>query len=187
MRRTGFTLVELMVVVAIIGILASVAIPTFMRFQLRAKSVEASVNLQAIGKAEESFYAEYGIYVSAPVPVPAAIPGAMKVPWTGSTGFDAIGWEPEGTVHFQYVVNADSAGGPVGSPARFTAEAASDLDENGQPSFFAYVKPLDGASSGIAGMLPGSTCLATGVISAGGGGVLSIAGPCDTSSGHSRF
>lgn len=180
-------MIELMVVVAIIGILASVAIPAFMRFQMRAKSAEAGVNLQAIGKAEESYYAEYGSYVSAPVPVPAAIPGTMKVPFTGSAGFAELGWEPEGTVHFQYVVNADDAGSGTGSPIRFTAEAASDLDENGQPSFFGYVKPIDGAGSGIAGMLPGSTCLATGVFSGGTIGAFSIAGPCDTSSGQSRF
>ena len=50
------------------------AIPAFMRFQLRAKSSEAGVNLQAISKTEESYFAEFGTYVSVPMPTPATIP-----------------------------------------------------------------------------------------------------------------
>ncbi|HJO22533.1 MAG TPA: prepilin-type N-terminal cleavage/methylation domain-containing protein, partial [Myxococcota bacterium] len=64
-RRGGFTLIELMIVVAIIGILAAIAIPNFLRFQLKAKSSEGKTNLAAIRTAEESYYAEYGYYVSA--------------------------------------------------------------------------------------------------------------------------
>ncbi len=63
-QRGGFTLIELMIVVAIIGILAAIAIPNFLRFQLKAKSSEGKVNLAAIRTAEESYYAEYGGYVS---------------------------------------------------------------------------------------------------------------------------
>jgi prepilin-type N-terminal cleavage/methylation domain-containing protein len=185
MRRSGFTLIELMVVVVIIGVLSTVAIPAFMRFQLRAKSVEAGVNLQAIAKAEESYYAEYGTYVSAPVPVPATIPGSMKAGWPGSLGFATLGWEPEGAVHFQYALYADSPDG-TNALVRFTVEAAGDLDADGQPSFFGYVRPLDGAG-GISGMLPGTTCTGAGVVSGGGVGTFSTAGPCDTSSGQSIF
>jgi prepilin-type N-terminal cleavage/methylation domain-containing protein len=185
MRRSGFTLIELLVVVSIVGILSTVAIPAFMRFQMRSKAVEAGVNLQAIGKAEESFFAEYGTYVSAPVPVPPAIPGSMKVAWPGGAAFGTLGWAPEGSVHFQYAVYADAAGG-MDALVRFTAEAAGDLDSNGLPSFFAYVKPIGGLG-GIAGMIPGTTCLGTGVFAGGSGGAYSIPGPCDTASGQSRF
>ena len=186
MQRSGFTLIELMVVVVIIGVLSTVAIPAFMRFQMRAKSVEAGVNLQAISKAEESYYAEYGTYVSAPAPVPATIPGSMKASFTSTPGFAALGWEPEGAVHFQYAVYADA---PDLSSAliRYTAEAASDLDSDLQPSFFGYVKPADGAGFGISGMLPGTTCTGAGVVSGGSTSTLSTAGPCDTSSGQSVF
>jgi type IV pilus assembly protein PilA len=46
----GFTLIELMIVVAIIGILAAVAIPAFMEYMKKSKSSEASLNLNKIGK-----------------------------------------------------------------------------------------------------------------------------------------
>ncbi len=47
-NRKGFTLVELMIVVAIIGILAAIAIPNFLNFRLKAKTSEAKSNLGAI-------------------------------------------------------------------------------------------------------------------------------------------
>lgn len=63
-RQDGFTLVELMVVVAIIGLLSAVAIPNFQKYQARAKTSEAKLQLSAIYTAESSFFADYNIYAS---------------------------------------------------------------------------------------------------------------------------
>jgi type IV pilus assembly protein PilA len=56
--RRGFTLIELMIVVAIIGILAAIAIPNFIRFQARSKQGEAKSNLRALFTAQRSYYQE---------------------------------------------------------------------------------------------------------------------------------
>lgn len=66
MRRTpaGFTLIELMIVVAIIGILASIAIPAYQRMTCRAKQGEAKSALKAIYVAEESYRGEYDTYLA---------------------------------------------------------------------------------------------------------------------------
>jgi type IV pilus assembly protein PilA len=56
--RKGFTLIELMIVVAIIGILAAIAIPNFIKFQARSKQSEAKTNLKALFQAEKSYFAE---------------------------------------------------------------------------------------------------------------------------------
>src|SRR4051812_3149610 len=60
----GFTLIELMIVVAIIGILAAIAIPNFIRFQARSKQSEAKANLKALFTAEKAFFQENDRYSS---------------------------------------------------------------------------------------------------------------------------
>jgi len=60
--ESGFTLVELMIVVAIIGVLSAVAVPNFKKYQAKAKTSEAKVQLAAAYTAEQAFYGDFGMY-----------------------------------------------------------------------------------------------------------------------------
>ena len=78
--NAGFSLVELMVVVAIIGILASVAMPQFQRFTYKARLTEAKAGLTGLYTAEKAFQSEWGEYDSR---------------------FGVVGYGPEGKYFFK--------------------------------------------------------------------------------------
>ena len=58
-RSAGFTLIELMIVVAIVGILAAISIPALSKWVARAKQAEAKSNLTGIYTAEMTYFTEY--------------------------------------------------------------------------------------------------------------------------------
>jgi type IV pilus assembly protein PilA len=154
-NKRGFTLIELMIVVAIIGILAAIAIPNFIRYQLRSKTAEARTNIGGIKTNQESFRSSEDNYANVATITPAALPGTVKAAWENNpcpstcnrtmtddcTEFTCIGFEPSGLVYYQYesvqriATNADTA--------EFCVAAQADLDGDANNGSFEYQSSND--------------------------------------------
>ncbi len=151
-RARGFTLIELMIVVAIIGILASVAIPAFINYQLTSKRAEAYANLGALAKVQKSYYAEFSGYVGVvaePLGATGLPPTTIKRDSDGiAAAFSDVGWVPDGDVFFDYdtvTSIADPSRCPTCTAGEcFTAAAYGDLDGDGNLSVVMYAQS-DGA------------------------------------------
>jgi type IV pilus assembly protein PilA len=96
--KKGFTLIELMIVVAIIGILAAIAIPNFLRFQAKSKQSEAKGNLGGIFTAEVAYQGERNFFGN----------------------FAEIAWAPTGTARYTY-----QSGAIIAPNANYTAWMAT--------------------------------------------------------------
>ena len=96
----GFTLIELMIVVAIIGIIAAIAIPNFLTYQAKTKQTEARTNLGIIFSAQVSYFGENDFFAS-------------------SVG--TLGWVPIGTTRYAYSIIGSSS-------THFTSRATGNID-----------------------------------------------------------
>ncbi len=111
-NEKGFTLIELMIVVAIIGILAAVAIPNFLRYQAQSSQSEARVLLSGIYTSEVAFFAQNNAYVNAT--------GAGATLWSTLLGF-----QPAATPQY-YTLLVPAGTAPVGSA--WSAQATGNID-----------------------------------------------------------
>ena len=87
-RRAGFTLLELLVVVAIVGILAMIAYPSYQRYVVRAKRVQAQAVLWDVMQQQERYYTQHNRYVAFAFGA-AAPPENLFATWSGNQPADS--------------------------------------------------------------------------------------------------
>jgi type IV pilus assembly protein PilA len=117
-NQKGFSLTELMIVVAIIGILATIAIPNFLRYQAKAKQTEAKSNLVALHTAQIAYFAENNGYIDDFNSIGFGVSGSSQR-YFYKLGNASLGTLPPGCTD----PNADNV-----SALAFTAVAVGNID-----------------------------------------------------------
>jgi prepilin-type N-terminal cleavage/methylation domain-containing protein len=159
-RTEGFSLIELMIVVAITGILAAIAIPTFTDYINKSRTSEATSFLGVIKLRQEAFRSEFGQYLECGGRTtlsgldtldanyaPRTAPDAVSVGWVPNACFAALSASPDGAVRFIYswvAGNPTNFGGSgvgaalgIGTADHyFVAQGRGDLDEDGNLCVF---------------------------------------------------
>ncbi len=150
-------MIELMIVVAIIGILAAVAVPAFLKYIRRSKTTEAILVVRKIYDGEVAYFREDHVTISgvrassqfvSAGPLPSAAPQSKRV-WVNwdTPDWQALNVSLDSPVNFSYT--ALSFG--VDINASFTARAQGDLDGDSTTSLFERVAHIDSTGEVVGG------------------------------------
>lgn len=136
LKDRGFSLIELMVVVAIMGVLASIAIPSYLKWVRKARTSEALMNTRKLFDGSVAYFGSpysdaSGGLLQPQFPVdealtPTAIPSGIEVvttDWWGSQTWIALSFGVNDPHRYSYQYNSTG----TGNDAQFTASAFGDL------------------------------------------------------------
>ena len=145
-RNRGFTILELMIAVAIIGVLAAVAIPSYRTYQFKSKRSEAYVNLGALARTQTAYFGLAGTFFGVAPAEPGLtngdVPGTTTRPSAAiDTAFGPVGFAAEGQVYFDYDTNTGGLGAGCGCVQCFTSTAYGDIDGANGQSAIMFVHP----------------------------------------------
>lgn len=153
-KKSGFTLIELMIVVAILGILAALAIPAFIGYIRRSKTSEATGNLNSYFKSAAAYYSQERtsksitastttFCLAAPTGLSPGSPGPNKQKFSASSTSQALGFTIADYVYFGYgLTSVDGCGHTAGQNV-YTFFAQGDLDGDGVQSTFELATSTD--------------------------------------------
>jgi type IV pilus assembly protein PilA len=156
-KKEGFTLIELMIVVAIIGILAAIAIPAFVNYVKRSKTSEASANLKSLFTGAAAYYEQenwsQGVIPAGSTAAASThcIVSAATVTWSAgdekyvpnwpgeSVSYTSLNFAPADPLYFEYQIENPAGslcGNSAGDTTVYTFTANGDLDGDGTQSTF---------------------------------------------------
>jgi type IV pilus assembly protein PilA len=162
----GFTLIELMIVVAIIGILAAVAIPSFMKYIKRTKTVEATMNLRKMYDGAVAYYVgEHadinGVAANKQFPLDGPYVPALAT-LTGLTGdryqSSPADWKQGGWSALEFSISDAQVfaytfvnGNPGGTGVDAKASMIANGDQNHNKVYSTFERDMHGTLEGVEG------------------------------------
>lgn len=160
LHKRGFTLIETMIAVAVLAILATIAIPNYLRYQMRSKMSEVYMVFGGIEAAQRSFKSSSDNYANVERQMPAGAPTRLARPWAFTPcppsctptntddcdEFECIGFRPTGSTYFIY--RSPHVRGNASNPPEFCIGARGDLDGDGDEVNFEMQTDGDGDGDG---------------------------------------